>query len=211
MTLGGIALAVAALIAITNPLGAVPVFAEITTGEGRRRRWREAATVATSVALILAVSVLAGAPLLHLLGVSVDALRAAGGLVILLMGIEMLGGSTSRLQGHHGGPDSGPTDAQDSLVVPLAMPLIAGPGAIATAITLAARHHTVAGVSEVLLAVLVAALAVLAALAGAEVVTARLDRRGHAILIRFLGLLLASIGAQTMLEGATAVVRAAWG
>ena len=211
MTFSGVALAVAALVAITNPLGAVPVFAEITAGESRRDRGRKALTVAVTVAVILGVSVIAGSPLLHLLGISVDALRAAGGLVILLMGLEMLGGSTSRLQAHHGGPDTGPADAGDSLVVPLAMPLIAGPGAIATAITLAARHRTAAGLTEVLVAVGIASLAVLAALAGAGVVTARLDKRGHAILIRFLGLLLASIGAQTMLEGAAAVVRTVWG
>lgn len=208
MQMHHLVLALTAILAITNPIGAVPIFGEITAPSSPQQRRRDAVRVAATVAAILAIAALAGSPLLHLLGISVDALRAAGGLIIVLMGVEMLGGNTSRLQGHHGGPVTSDAEVQDSLVVPLAMPLIAGPGAIATVITLAAQDSSVTGLLTVLVAAAVASLVVAAALASADVINTRLSQRGHAILIRFLGLILASIGAQALLEGATAVVRA---
>lgn len=167
------------------------------------------------VVVILAVSVVAGQAVLGFFGISVDALRAAGGLIIVLMGIEMLGGSVPRLQSHQGGPttkdapDAGPDRAEDSLVVPFAMPLVAGPGAIATAVTLAAKADSIVGIAETLIAVVAVGMVLFIALALSELIGNHISRRGHAILMRFLGLILTAIGVQYVLLGAEAVLHSA--
>jgi multiple antibiotic resistance protein len=210
-TLGTIISALVALLAITNPIGAVPVFLEITQGSDASERRRDALRASLTVVLILAVAVVGGQAILGFFGISVNALRTAGGLIIVMMGIEMLGGSVPRLQSHQGGPatsgDDENEDVEDSLVVPFAMPLVAGPGAIATAVTLAAKADSLLGTGEMLIAVVAVGLILFVALAFANVIGTRISRRGHAILMRFLGLILTSIGVMYLLEGAQAVLR----
>jgi hypothetical protein len=125
---------IVALIAITNPLGALPVFLAITERLAPAQRSRAGLGAAFAVTIILAVAALAGKPVLAAFGISMPALQAAGGLVVLLMGLEMLRGAPTRVQ-----HDQEPQSAADQVLVPLAMPLLAGPGAIATVITLASR------------------------------------------------------------------------
>jgi multiple antibiotic resistance protein len=188
------------------------VFLEITEGAAPAQLRRDALRASLIVITILAVSVVAGQAVLGFFGIGVDALRAAGGLIIVLMGIEMLGGSVPRLQSHQGGPST-KTDrkgdgAEDSLVVPFAMPLVAGPGAIATAVTLAAKADSIVGIGETLIAVVAVGAILFAALAGSDLIGSHISRRGHAILMRFLGLILTAIGVQYILLGAQAVLRA---
>jgi len=187
----------------------VPVFLEITEGTTSVHRRKDALRASVIVVAILAVSVVGGQAVLGFFGISVDALRAAGGLIIVLMGIEMLGGSVPRLQGHQGGPTTkGQSEGgEDSLVVPFAMPLVAGPGAIATAVTLAAKADSVVGIGETLIAVVAVGVILFAALAAADLIGSHISRRGHAILMRFLGLILTAIGVQYVLLGAQAVLR----
>jgi multiple antibiotic resistance protein len=193
----------------------VPVFLEITEGVTPEQRRKDAVRASLTVIGILAVSVVGGRAVLGFFGISVDALRAAGGLIIVMMGIEMLGGSVPRLQGHQGGPttnanaQSGSDSVGDSLVVPFAMPLVAGPGAIATAVTLAAKEDSIVGIGETLIAVVAVGVILFAALAAADLIGSRISRRGHAILMRFLGLILTAIGVQYVLVGAQAVLHAA--
>lgn len=202
--------ALVALLAITNPIGAVPVFLEITEGTTSVQRRRDALRASVIVVAILAVSVIGGQVVLGFFGISVEALRAAGGLIIVLMGIEMLGGSVPRLQSHQGGPTTSSHGqeggAEDSLVVPFAMPLVAGPGAIATAVTLAAKTDSIIGVAETLIAVAAVGMILFSALAVSELIGKHISQRGHAILMRFLGLILTAIGVQYVLLGAQAVL-----
>jgi KDO2-lipid IV(A) lauroyltransferase len=108
-----------AVLAIANPLGAVPLFLSLTEFSEPRERRRAAVRAALAVFVILAMAALGGRAILATFGISIPAFRAAGGLVILLMGLEMLRGSPTRVQ-HERSPDS--TD--DAIVVPLAGKLI---------------------------------------------------------------------------------------
>src|SRR5512145_2738861 len=89
---------IVALLAITNPLGAVPVFLAITERLSSVERSRAGLRAALAVTLILGVAALAGKPVLAAFGISMPALQAAGGLVVLLMGLEMLRGAPTRVQ-----------------------------------------------------------------------------------------------------------------
>jgi len=198
--------AVAALIAIANPIGAAPVFIELTAGESRTDHRRAAERASAAVLVILVAAAVGGRWLLQLLGISTDAFRAAGGLIILLMGLEMLGGHTTRLQRHDG--DQAQASPDDSIFVPFAMPLVAGPGAITTVITLTARNPDLAGLVEVIAAIGVTSILLLVVLYGATLIGNRFTPRAHAILLRFLGLVLAAIGVQLILDGVKAFLAA---
>ncbi len=189
--------ATAALLAIANPVGAAPVFVELTSGQPSSARRRSAERAAFAVFLILAVAAVVGRPLLSVLGISLDAFRAGGGLVILLMAVEMLRGSPTRLQSH--GQATGAAD--DSIIVPFAMPLVAGPGAITTIITLTARDSQVTATFTAVAAAAVVAAVLLGVLYGSAAIAGKLSPRAHAIIIRFLGLVLAAIGSQFILDG----------
>jgi multiple antibiotic resistance protein len=144
---------------------------------------------------ILALAALGGRGILGTFGISIPAFRAAGGLVILLMGLEMLRGSPTRVQ--HERPD----ESDDAIVIPLAMPLIAGPGAITTVITLTTQSPGWRGQLHALLAVAVTSAVLLVTLLSSNWIGERIAARGQRIFLRFMGLILLSIGAELLLTG----------
>lgn len=186
-----------ALIAIANPFAALPVFLSLVPGREPRAQRQAANRVALAVFLILAGAVLGGRFVLQLFGISFAAFRAGGGLVVTLTGLDML---------RHRDPASAddPTtalSAADQLIVPVAMPLIAGPGTIITAMTMAAAARATAVPWMVLTAVAATAVAVWLVLALSGWVQQRLGARGQAIVVRFMGLVLVAVGAQLALGG----------
>ncbi len=150
-----------------------------------------------AVTIILAVSLVAGETVLQLFGISLPAFQAAGGLLIVLMGLEMLRGSPTQVQ--HDPPNE--EALEDAILIPLAMPLIAGPGAIATVITFTARTSGWRERAEIGAAILVTGLAVYITLRSAGWLQRHFSARGQRILIRFMGLILVAIGAQLALSG----------
>ena len=186
--------ATVALLAIADPVAVVPIFLSVTDRMGSAERRQAALRAAVAVFVILAVSVVAGDLILRTFGVSFPAFQAAGGLVIVLMGLEMLGGMPTRVQS-----DENP--AGDQIVVPIAMPLIAGPGSITTVMTLTAQSGGLRSDLRVLVPVTITALITYLALASSTWLGARFSARGKQILIRFMGLILVAIGAQLLLSG----------
>jgi multiple antibiotic resistance protein len=185
-----------AILAIANPLSAAPIFLSVVSGESAPARESAARRAALAVGVILAASAVLGRYLLMLFGISFAAFRAGGGLVITLMGLEMLQGTPTRVQ--HERSESGP---DDRILVPVAMPLIAGPGAITTTMALAVRQPGPLGLPLVLVAVGVTALAVWLTLSLSGRLQARIGTRGQAIFLRFMGLILVAVGAQLVLTG----------
>jgi multiple antibiotic resistance protein len=186
-----------ALIAIANPFAALPVFLSLVMTDDQAAQRAAAHRVALAVFAILAGAVLVGRFVLELFGISFAAFRVGGGLVVVLTGLDML-----RRQ------DPTPHDAlaaasnpADQLIVPMAMPLIAGPGTIITAMTMAARTTGGWVPWMVLIAVAVVAAVVWLVLALAGVVQRRIGTRGEAIVVRFMGLVLVAVGAQLVLGG----------
>lgn len=187
---------IVALFAITNPLGAVPVFLAITGGISTADRSRAGLRAALAVVVILGLVALAGKTVLAAFGISMPALQAAGGLVVLLMGLEMLHGTPTKVQ-----HDQEPRSAHEQVLVPLAMPLMAGPGAITTVLTLSSRVTSWGELAMLLVAVTVVGTAILAVLLSANRVGGLIGARGQRILLRFMGLILAAVGAEVLLAG----------
>lgn len=194
--------AIIALLAITNPVGAAPIFLSLTGGFSAAQRRRAVFRGVAAAVAILVAAALAGTRILSAIGISLPAFQAAGGLVILLMGLEMLRGSKSLVQ-HD--PDA-PAKEGDPIIVPFAMPLIAGPGAITTVVTLASHGQGPQALVNPLIGIAVAGVALVASLLFSSWLEARVSYHGHGVLLRFMGLLLLAIGAQLLLEG----VKASW-
>lgn len=179
---------------IANPLGAVPLFLSLSEDSQPSERRRGAVRAALAVFVILTLAALGGRAVLATFGISIPAFRAAGGLVILLMGLEMLRGSPTRVQHEK-------QDSDDAIVVPLAMPLIAGPGAITTVITLTTQSPGWRGQLHALVAVAVTTGVLLVTLLSSSWIGERIAARGQRIFLRFMGLILVSIGAELLLTG----------
>jgi len=192
--------ALIALLAIANPVGAAPVFLGIVRGFTREQKHAAALRASLAVFVILAVSAIAGHAILSLFGISLPAFRAAGGLVIVLMGLEMLRGDPTRVQRDPGDPQA----VEGEILVPFAMPLVAGPGAITTVITLAVAHRP-GNFPFLPFDALVASAAVAVVLwliLRTMIDNERLlGERGQRILTRFMGLILVAIGFQLGLDG----------
>ena len=126
----------AALFAIMNPIANIPVFLSLTEGAADGVRRKVALTAAIGVTVGCIVSAVAGGAILHVFGLTVDDFRLAGGLLVLLIALSMLHGAPSRQ--HSPGDDEGadPAAAESVAIYPLTIPLLVGPGTIATMIVL---------------------------------------------------------------------------
>ena len=191
--------ATAPLIAMTNPVAEVPLFLGIVQDRTTPGLNRAAFKVAVGVWFILALAAIGGLQLLAVFGIEVSAFRAAGGLLLVVMGLEMLQGREPEA---HGAQRDSPDD-EDALWVPLVMPLLAGPGAIVTTVTLAVREVYFVWVIPVatFVAIALTSLVVYLTLAGGGFIAAHLHGRGTRILTRFSGLILVAIGFQMGFTG----------
>jgi multiple antibiotic resistance protein len=180
---------VVTLFVIVDPLGTVPVFVALTaTRTPSQRRWAAVQSAALAGVLIV-VFALFGRILLDYLKVSVESLAIAGGLLLLLVALEMFRGHATSASSN-----------VNVVLVPLATPLLAGPGAIAAVMVLANRHTDVAGRLGVILGVLAVVLivAVILLLGG---LLARVLRPGVVdFLTRVLALLLSAIAVQLVVD-----------
>jgi multiple antibiotic resistance protein len=188
------------LTALMAPVAELPVFLGIVAGQSPREVRASALRVAAGALAILVVAAMAGHLILNVFGVSLAAFRAAGGTVLILVGLEMLKGSPSAVTTDHGSA----ADPGDRLWMPMVMPLTAGPAAITTAITLAIRERESASFlpTGTLLAVAAATLVVLVLLLASGVISRVLSSRSARLFERFLGLILVAVGFQMGMTGA---------
>ncbi len=180
------------LAVIMDPIGAAPVFLAITAGLTSAQR-KSAAIRATVAAGVLIIGfALFGQLVFDYLNVSIESLSIAGGLLLLLVALEMLRGIDSESLGG---------TAEDVALVPLATPLVAGPGAIATVIVLSRQNPDTGGRAAVLLGALAAVAVVGLTLLAAERLGRILPEAIIAFLTRVFGLLLSAIAVQLVVEG----------
>jgi multiple antibiotic resistance protein len=155
--------------------------------------------VSVTVLFVLGVGAVAGAEIAELMGINLDAFSVVGGIVVAGMGFEMLyGGAPSKAQGQDNSK-SGP-DEDSGLLMPLSIPLIAGPGAIVTAVTITTSNPD-CGLIASLIAVATVAVVTFIGFQWLGALLAKLPANATALLMRLGGLLLATIGVQMLLGG----------
>ncbi|AHF80054.1 neutral amino acid NAAT transporter SnatA [Thermococcus paralvinellae] len=191
--------AYAALFAITNPIGAVPVFLSVTHGVSLRDRVRIAKKVMITVLLTLLTFALIGEWIFSFFGSSVDAFSIAGGILLFRMALDMLSGQISKVKISE--EEAEEITLEDIAIIPLAIPLISGPGAITTVMLYMAKSPSVVEKSMVLLAVLLVSITTYLILLSADKVEKKLGKVGIKVLTRMMGLILASISVQMVING----------
>ncbi|WGH78999.1 MarC family protein [Jannaschia ovalis] len=184
-----------ALFVIIDPIGLVPIFIALTAGMDARHRRAIALRACAVATALLIVFTLAGESLLAFVGISMPAFRIAGGILLFLTALDML--FERRSQRREGQAESHP---EDPSVFPLALPLIAGPGAITTMILLTDGADTVGTVSAI--GVMLAVIAVVLILFQLAAPLERLlGPTGINVVTRLLGMLLAALSVQFVLDG----------
>ncbi|MDX6770473.1 MAG: NAAT family transporter [Elusimicrobiota bacterium] len=186
------------LFAIVDPFAVVPTFLAMTARDTREQRRRMARTACITCAGVMAVFALAGPMIFKLFGITLPAFQVAGGLVLLLSALDMLRAQKSPLKETPEEAAEG-MSKDDIAITPLAVPMLAGPGAITTSIVLASKAH---GLPQK--AIFFALIALVALLSYFVLVLAadgakRLSSTFLNIVTRLMGLLLAAIGVQLIL------------
>jgi multiple antibiotic resistance protein len=189
-----------ALIPITNPVGAIAAFAGLTAGDDPRDLHRQAWLTGVYVGAILVVFTFVGTELLTVLGIGLPALQIAGGLIVVYSGFTMLYPRPQLTKPEQ----KGAVAKADVSFSPMALPLIAGPGAIGVVIALAARHPQLDERLGVALACVAIAAVTAVALRYGTPLIERLGPNGIGALTRIMGLLIAAIGVEITLHGVTA-------
>ncbi len=194
--------AFAALFVVIDPIGLTPIFVALTRGMSATRRRALAVRACVISFAILLVFALFGEAVLGFIGISMPAFRVAGGILLFLTALDMLfERRQKRRRDQADEDDDEEEDDEDPSVFPLAIPLIAGPGAIATIILLVGQSTGPLGFVATM-GVLLAVLAlVLVLFLGAGLLERLLGRVGINVVTRLLGMLLAALSVQFVLDG----------
>jgi len=176
-----------------DPIGNVAIFAGLTASLTRTERRRTALRATVYAAVILVVAVVAGQIILDAIGIHLHSLKVAGGIILFLFGLQMLFG---RLDAEAGAPEPG----RDLAVFPLAVPSIAGPGAMMAVILLTDNDvYTVAEQAQTGVVLLVVLLLTYILLLFSDAILRIIGRQGAAILVRVMGIILASLAVEIVL------------
>jgi multiple antibiotic resistance protein len=187
------------LLAMVNPLSAAAAFATLTEGRPEKDASRIARRATIVAALILIAFGYAGEALLNALGVSIQAFRIAGGLLLLRVGFDMVFAERTDSETADKAKAS-PAPVADPSVFPLAIPIITGPGALTVSVALAN--------DTLFIPVAVAVFAITwGVMLGAEKVTAWFGRTGVEAAGRIVGIIIAAIAVQLVVTGVTELVR----
>jgi multiple antibiotic resistance protein len=191
---------VIALFAIMTPFAAIPTFLSLTERQNERDRARIVRTAILTIALLLIISALLGDSILRLIGTSLSSFRVGGGIVLLLMALSMMNARVSPVQQTREEAEEA-TQMSAIGVVPIGMPLLAGPGSISTVIIQMERDASFAHHAMVISCILLVCALVWGVLALATPIGNRLGRTGLNILNRLFGLLLAAIAVEVIATG----------
>lgn len=182
-----------AMIAVTNPIGNLAIFAGLTAERSEAERRRTAITCAFSVLIIFLVVAWGGNLILKAFGITVWAFEGAGGLIVLLLGLAMLHSKVSTM--HHTKEEADEAQTKDDIgVVPMAIPIVAGPGALTTIIIQGSKFPSVADRVEMSLVGAGISVLILIAFLSSGVISRLLGTAGINIVTRIMGIILAAIG-----------------
>jgi multiple antibiotic resistance protein len=195
-----------AVLFIVDPIGVVPLFVAMTSRDTPQKCRAMALKACVTAFGVLSFFALFGGVIFKVFGVTLPAFRVAGGLLLMLTALDMLRARPAATRTSPEETKEG-SEQEDIAVVPLAMPLLAGPGAIATVMTLMAQFGADwLGSAAVVGSIAITLLVTYLVLRSAQVVKRVLKQTGIAILERIFGLILAAIAVQFVFEGGRALL-----
>ncbi|WOT03657.1 YchE family NAAT transporter [Shewanella youngdeokensis] len=188
------------LIAIINPFGLLPVFVSLTSHQTEPERVQTAKVANFAVVVILLVTIFAGQHILNLFNISLSAFRIAGGSLIALIAMSMLQGKLGEVK-RNKEEDREASGMESVAVVPLALPLMAGPGAISSVVVSAAENNTLVNLIGMSITVILFGLLSYLLFRLAPVIFKLLGNTGINVITRLMGLLMLSIGIEVIAAG----------
>jgi multiple antibiotic resistance protein len=189
------------LAVIIDPPGCAPIFASLTAGTDAAHRRKMAIRSAVVAWCILLFFALFGEPLLSTLGISLSAFRLAGGIMLFMIALDMVFERRTERREERAEEIKGTPEAEDISVFPMAIPMIAGPGSIATIMLLSARAEGLTQGLVVLSAMTLVLVLTLVALLLAGPLMQLIGAKLEAMITRILGVILAALAVQFVLDG----------
>jgi multiple antibiotic resistance protein len=196
-------LALSSIFFLVDPFAALPTFLAVTQGQDDAKRVRTARKASLTAFVILSLFAIAGTYIFRLFGITLPAFEIAGGIILLLIGLEMLQAKRSATQETHPETEAASTK-DDAGIVPMGIPMLAGPGAITSVMVLVGQAHQSEGywqMAAIFGAIAITALICFLVLGSASRVAAVLGETGIRILVRIMGLLLVALAVQYFVNG----------
>lgn len=189
------------LFVVIDPPGCAPIYASLTRGVNAQHRRAMALRAVLIAAVILLIFALWGRNLLHALGIELHSFRIAGGIMLFMIALEMVFERRTQRREDRAQKIIDTPEVEDVSVFPMAMPMIAGPGTITTVMLLMGRAQNIQE-SMIVLGAIAANLALMIlALLSAGAIMAVLGQKIEAVITRLLGVLLAALAVQFVIDG----------
>ncbi|WP_076587279.1 YchE family NAAT transporter [Vibrio ostreicida] len=188
------------LVAAVNPVGIMPVFVSLTGHMTVEEKHKTATTANMAVGIILIVSLFAGQRLLDMFSISLDSFRVAGGLLLLSIAFSMMSGKLGEDK-QNKQEKSEYVSREQIGVVPLAMPLMAGPGAISSTIVYGARYPTMTDAVGISVTIALFCLCSWLLFRSAPFIVRALGQTGINVITRIMGLILGALGIEFITNG----------
>lgn len=189
------------LFVVIDPPGCAPIYASMTTDANARQRRSMAIRAIVVAGGILLVFALFGEALLSTLHIELDSFRIAGGIMLFLIALDMVFEKRTERREQRAQDVIDDPEIEDVSIFPMAMPMIAGPGSIASVMLLVSQNSGLDRALTILAALLAVLLLTLAALLTAGPLMKLLGAKAEAVITRLLGVLLAALAAQFVIDG----------
>ena len=193
-------LSLSAIFFVVDPMGVIPVFMAITRHDSPDKRKSMAMRASLAAFFILSTFAVAGTLIFRVFGVTLGAFKVAGGVLLLLTSIEMLKAQPQRTRTTPEEQQEG-AEKEDVAIFPLAIPLLAGPGSIATVTALMGRAGRILFAVPVILSIAITCAASYLMLVAAERIQNLLGVTGLNVMNRVIGLIIGAIAVQFMFDG----------
>ncbi|WP_310556462.1 MarC family NAAT transporter [Flavobacterium sp.] len=196
-----------ALFSVLNPIGTVPIFVGLTQNDTKTERSRISLWTSINVFIILIISFFIGQYVLSFFGITINALRITGGIIITSSGFSLLNGKFNKNKGINKKVEQEIKVRNDIALTPLAMPMLAGLGSISLLITFYQEHHSSNDIIASCLAILAVSLIIYLMLKSAHYLSKILGTSGIVAISRIIGFLTIAIGVQYIISAVLSIVR----
>jgi multiple antibiotic resistance protein len=196
--------AFAAIFVIVNPFSTASVFLSITRGDAKDKKKFMAKKASITAFVVLIVFALVGSYILGFFSITVDAFKIAGGIIIGGVGMKMLQAKREHLPTKKEEKDA--SDKEDISIIPLAIPMLSGPGSITTAIVLAGEASGLIDLGGLLVAIFLVCVISYLILINANIIDKFLGETGKRVIDRIMGLIVLVVGVQFIINGITGVI-----
>ena len=197
----------AALFSVLNPLGTIPIFVGLTSDYTKQERATVSLKTSLNVFIILVISFFLGQYVLTFFGITITALRIAGGLIITSSGFGLLNGQFSKNKGINKKVRKEVEERHHIALTPLAMPMLAGPGSISLLIAYYQDHNTTLEIVASSFAILAIVIAIYFILRGGHYLARILGSSGIVAISRVIGFLTIAIGIQYIISAILTIIR----